>query len=456
MRVRFHPAAILATMTALIAFAGYAAWWPNAPISTSDTPSYMRVAADLKHLSLTEFHQRTPGYPLLLLLTGSEQAPTRTLFYATLGIQLVAVLMLGFLLYRLGISRKLTVLFFLIALSPPYIAPSAYAMTESASIFAVMAAFLAAVLWLSGRKWIFLLLFAIAATYAAFVRPTFQMMVPVMGVALLAAHWAGWTAGFRLRRLLASLLIAGALTFSGMGAYSLLNYRRFGHFDTSSMSANSFSSKVASVLEFLPDQYAPLRTVLVKHRDNLITEPFRNHTGQDYIYRAMPDLLKMYGGDRIKALDAVKQASIYLIKAKPFTYVHESMKLVASYWMPNDYDVRGLDHGPGRAASALVQVTVSGVFLLQTIVILGLVLVYVTARIAARGSEPWPLDNNDKLLVAIYLMGLAVVIYTMLVSCFMGVGDNRYRTPTEFIIFINIAIGFTLWGRIIRVLIKRC
>ncbi len=218
------------------------------------------------------------------------------------------------------------------------------------------------------------------------------------------------------------------------------------------MSAMAVSCKVATVLEYLPDEYADLRTGLVKHRDALITKPFHNHTGQDYIYRAMPDLLRMYGGDEVKALRAVKQASVHLIKAKPLTYVHESMKLFASYWMPNDYEVPGLERGVGRAASAIFQFVVNGVFAFQVVVVVGLMFIYVSVRIATGQPDWWPLAERDKELACIYLTSLAIVLYTMIISCFMGVGDNRYRTPTELLILANTAIGFTLWGHSARAL----
>ena len=375
--------AVIAILVALVAFIGYCAWWPAAPINNADVPSYMRVAADLRELRLTRFHQRTPGYPLVMLLTGSDQSLTRALFHTMLGAQLLAALVMAYLLTRLGVSRKLTFVSFTIALLPPYVAPSAYAGTESVCTLSIVVAFASLVLWIQSGRPGLLALFAIAAAYTAFIRPTYQMLVPTIAMTLLGVYWAGWTGRLRLGNLVLSMALASAVTLTSLGAYAYLNYLRFGQWDTSSMSARAFSSKVATVLEYLPDEYAELRTVLVKHRDSLITAPFGDHTGQDYIYRAMPDLLRMYNGDEVKALSAVKKASVYLIKAKPFTYVHESMKLFASFWMPNDYDVPGLERGLGRAASSIFQFVVNAVFLLQVLVVLGLMFLYASVRISS-------------------------------------------------------------------------
>ncbi len=86
-RIRHLPGrdAAVAVFTVMVAFVGYDAWWPSAPLNGPDVPSYMRVATDLKDLRLTRFHQRTPGYPLVLLLTGSDQRLTRALFRTMLG-----------------------------------------------------------------------------------------------------------------------------------------------------------------------------------------------------------------------------------------------------------------------------------------------------------------------------------------------------------------------------------
>src|SRR6266481_492138 len=62
----------------------YGALWQNVPLMESDSPGYQRVAQDLSDFRIDQIHLRTPGYPLLLLLTGSSQAPTRQLFFISL------------------------------------------------------------------------------------------------------------------------------------------------------------------------------------------------------------------------------------------------------------------------------------------------------------------------------------------------------------------------------------
>src|ERR1051326_2591831 len=61
----------------VIGFVFYSAMWTTAPIMVSDSPTYITAAESLSNFQLSQ--SRTPGYPILLILTGSTQKPTREL-----------------------------------------------------------------------------------------------------------------------------------------------------------------------------------------------------------------------------------------------------------------------------------------------------------------------------------------------------------------------------------------
>src|SRR6187551_1225600 len=73
----------LALLVAVV-LACYVRAWPEAPIVDGDSPQYMEVARDLTDFRLDELHDRSPGYPLLVMLTGASTRPARPLFYASL------------------------------------------------------------------------------------------------------------------------------------------------------------------------------------------------------------------------------------------------------------------------------------------------------------------------------------------------------------------------------------
>lgn len=437
--------ALFSTVCVVLAFVLYAWWWSEAPLTTFDTPSYQRVAADIKQLELTRLHQRTPGYPLLLALTNSERTLSSGLFYVTLAAQLASLLILVVLLRTLGLSLLLCRIVLITGLLPPFVAPAVWATTESISTFCVVLAIVSFVLWLTNGRSLAWIVFSLSCVAAAFIRPTYQLLAPVFAVLLAMLFWLDWISCRSFARMWKHMAATVALSFGSLGAWAYVNYVHFGQFDTSTMSANAASSKVATVLEYLPDKYSPLREILIKHRDRLITEPFRQHTGQDYIYRALPEVVSMYKGDELQALNAIKEASVYLIKTKPISYLHDSVKLFGSFWMPNDYDVEPLTHGSGRTASALLQTGINLLFFIQAAVIVGVGLMVLSLRAAKR--RILLSSQSTKSFICLYATGLAVTCYTMLISCFAGIGENRYRIPVDLIVIAMTAVGATLWYR---------
>src|SRR6267378_3128762 len=68
----------------ILGFLAYGALWRSAPVQTADSPGYIAAAQDLSDFDREQLSLRTPGYPLLLLVTASTHTPTRRLFYASL------------------------------------------------------------------------------------------------------------------------------------------------------------------------------------------------------------------------------------------------------------------------------------------------------------------------------------------------------------------------------------
>jgi hypothetical protein len=438
-------APILAALS--VAFLLYAVLWPAAPVMTLDTPSYMRLAHDIRGLHLTELSQRTPGYPLLLLLTGSADHLTRALYYASLAAQFGAVALLAWVLGKAGVRRAPVAAFAVAAALPPFVAPAAYSDTEALCQFALAAAFAGLVAWAYGAGPKAFAAFAVSAVFAALVRPTYEILAPALFLCALAAWRCGGLPGISLRRV--SIHFSAALAFAAavLGGYAYLNYRAFGYFDLSSMGAIAMSHKTASFVEYLPPEYGEFRDIMVRHRDRLMAEPFSDHTGQDFFYRASPDLMRLYGGDRTRVVKEVKAASIRLILQKPFSYLHDSVSSIATYWMPVEYSVLG-DSAASRFGSAAVQWGALALFFLQAVTMLGAALLALFARFLK--TTPPRLDDSVRRALAAYGIGMAIVVYTLIVSCFAGIGQARYRVPTDLLILGMTALGFTLTGRLCR------
>jgi len=442
---RADTLAVLALLSA--AFIVYSVFWRQAPLMLPDSPTYMSLARDIEHLHLSHLPSRTPGYPLLLLLTGSEEKPTRSLFYSSLALHLSAVAMLAYMLYYIGIARTAVLLFVGLSILPPYVEPSAYVMSETLCQFTLVLSFTSLLYWLFTQRLVFFWTFAGGATYTALVRPTYEILVPLLAICVLGCFYLGGTFWPSRRRILFCFGFALLLVAIALGGCTYLNYVRFGYLGTSSIDALTLSHKTVPVLEYLPSSFEPLRSLLIKYRDQLLVTPFDDHVALHYIHRTLPDARRLFGGDEVQAIKAIRQANIYLITHKPMSYLNECLKLLCPYWMPTDYPLANWQSGRLRIFWALTQALVILAFLLQATALAGLVLLYASTRIFSP-AQTQTIDEEGIKLLCTHTLGTAVIVYTFLVSCFLGNGVTRYRAPTDLLIIAACIIGFAIWKRV--------
>ena len=60
---------VIILLMIILAGLGYTILWNNAPYLAPDSQGYIEVAVDLLDGKLDNLHHRTPGYPVLLILT---------------------------------------------------------------------------------------------------------------------------------------------------------------------------------------------------------------------------------------------------------------------------------------------------------------------------------------------------------------------------------------------------
>ena len=432
-----------------VAFAIYVSIWPSAPVMAPDSQTYMVLARDMSHGELSHLHLRTPGYPLFLLWTRSAVTPTRLLFYASLALHFASISCLAYLLYFLRIRGWAIAILTGIALLPPYVEPAAYVLTETLTTFLVSLMFSSLIIWLCGRNRSMLVVFSLAAVSAAFVRPTYEMLVPALILTVCLVVLLGWVPGMTLRRVCIGMGVALTLVVVSLGAYSFLNYERFHYFATSAMSPLTLATRTVTVVEFLPPEYDGVRKILLKYRDPLLLAPGEDHMALGYIHGAMPEIVQFYGGDEIKALRAVQKMNVGLILAKPMSYLIETLKLLGPYWMPNDCVLANGGSAIRRALWAALQLGVMGAFFLQEVVLAGAAIFYLSFRLF-RGSADRISWRRAGRLACAWLVGSGIVMYTAVLSCAASTGTPRYRVPTDLLIVFLSLIGFALWGRAIE------
>jgi hypothetical protein len=431
---------------ALVAFAWccYSWAWPQAPVVSGDSGSYMQLGAQLKTGQSTGPSLRTPGYPLLLVLTGSERHPNRILFHVSLALHFCAVIVIALILLRLcGPVWAATAV--IVGLLPPYVEPSAYVLSEGLTELFLIVAFALLVQWLVTGYSAYVVGCSAAAVGAGFVRPTYLPLAILLGIGALVCAAVGWPARPRIKALVQGAVLCALISIVAFGAWVAFNGVHFGYWGMTALGPYSMSTKTATFVEDLPERYADLREVLVRHRDRFIAEHFTDHTGQNYIYRAMPEVRALYGNDERKALQALEDANLYLILHKPMSYLIEFRKVLPVYWTPAEGPLILALHGPTRAIWALLQMAVVALFFLQAVVLSGLGLMRISVRRLRRDTAGWEVRSLDPRLLSAYAIAMSIVLYTWLAACFLAIGLPRYRTPTDLLVLFTIALGTTIW-----------
>jgi hypothetical protein len=431
---------IIAPLLLLAACVFYGALWPKAPYATMDTPTYADLAKDLRQLHLTRLHMRTPGLPVLMILTGADRAETRAFYYASLFLHFAAVGILTYLLSVLRINSKTLGLFFCAGMLPVFVAPAAYISTENLSEFLVVVCIAGLMFWTMTARFVFLGAFLLGGIGAALTRPTFQLLPVALAVCVLICHRTG-IVRMPYRRLIGGLAGAVVAHMTILVGYSVLNYRLFDYFGVSSMAAYGLSTKVPGVLEAIPERYGPVREILLRHRNRMLVDPGLDHTGQNFIYRALPELIAYHGGNRTAALKEIQSLSMYLIRTRPMSYLNECTKAMAGYWMPTDEPLVIGQSALRRVFWDAIQMALIGIFFVEAIALVGHFLFRVPIFAATKFSG---LSAEDPRL-GFFILGHCVVWVTMLVSCFAAIGLSRYRAPTELILMAVSIAGFQIW-----------
>jgi len=429
-----RTAAAYAVLFAL-AFVAYAWLWPQAPIMEGDSPQYLEVARDLTDFRIDAPHDRTLGYPLLLVLTGSTATPTRTLFYASLLLHFASVWLLGALLYASGVGRRWLLAFCALALLPPYVETAATVMTENLAQFTLAAALGCLVLWHLRRR--FLLLFAsgVAFAFASLTRPAYQAVTMAVAAALL---WAAATRrALRLRDALRAGGVLVAVSAAVLGVVAFRNQARFHYFGITPSIGFHLSTKTMAFVERLPEDYATVREILVRGRDAEITKRGGTHTGTQTIWHVRDQLAAATGLSQPELSRYLLKMNLTLIRRSPLEYLQEVARSLATYWFPAAGPLAAMDSAPLRRLWTGLHAVLVGTFFVQLIAFAG----------AAIVQE----RRNPSTAGLIYVLAATIVFYTMLISCVIDIGEPRQRRSTELLFVFMCIAGVHLWRRMKQV-----
>lgn len=423
---RFWGADRPSATVAAVAFVGYAGlWWSNGAVADVDTESY-RVAAREFLDGADAISDRVPGYPLFLILTGAvESASSRGLLLAQLGLHVVAVLLIVATARRLGVPGRLRLAVTVLLLLPPVVARSRYILSEGLAEFFVVVAMWSFTRWCTTRRSSDLFVVGLAAGVAAWVRPTFTAWFLVVGLVV-------WGAARSERRSTGASPVRQALLAGGVGLAVVVvlvvgNLVRFDYPSTTPLLGWNLSTKTSSYVEEMQGD-DDVRDLLVEARDRSLVEG-ASHTGVMYIWDVRDEIGPVAGVSGRELDQYMLQLNLRLIATNPQDYSAAVTRAMSSYVLlyspvEADFGIR-----PLVLLWMLIHLGLTVVFLVQGCVVAGLVML---RRLP--GRILWPL-----------VFGYSLLLYNMAISTLFEIGNPRYRTPTDAVAVLMLAVGLTVW-----------
>jgi len=428
------------------AFVFYAWLWPAAPIRKPDSGSYLRTARAVAELRTDQPYERTVGYPMFLVLTGSQEMPGRPLFFASLLLHFLSIWLLAAVLHRCGATRGALLAFGVLLVLPPYVEPAGYVLTESLTEATLVIGFAALAFWAfhAGTSW--LILGGTAISAAALTRPTYQLLAAaVIAYAVLARLAFASRALDRKRLAVAAAVVLGASVLI-QGGNALLTARMTGGLGGNSILGFALTQKTLRVLERLPDEDAAVRDILIRARNAALLDDGR-HTGSAYVEPAIPELMKVTGLDKAQLSKRLVRLNILLILKAPAEYLQEVVWAFGSYWFPASGELANLNSRVVQLVWALLQFAVAGWLACSLVLLIGGGSYLFTLLRRAGRSAGFGDDASTSFLV--YGMAATFVFYSAAVSCVIQDGLPRYRVPTDGLILFMAFLAAPLWRRLV-------
>lgn len=431
-------------LIAIAAIAGVIYWhlWNDAPYVSHDSADYMEIAVDIREGGLDDLYYKTAGYPLLLALTDSANEPSRLLYFIQLSLHLISVLLIAFFLVRLQAQRLLVALFMILSLLPPSMVISAYVLTEALTEFFIVAGTVLLLLWLEkdsgGIKILLPIISGVAFGLSALIRPSYQLLfVALTGIMLLFLRFAS----AEKRRWTVAVLAVFIIPVLIIGGYCAYNNSKFGYAGLTPSLGLHLSTKTEGVIERLPDEYAEVREVLIRHRNNALVERSSEHTGKKvYIWHARPELEQMTGMDKPELSNYMLKLNLILIKRAPIQYMLDVASAATRFWFPSTTPHSNFHSRAMQLIWSLLHFIVISIFFLVAITMAGLgVMRWLLPR--ETRSKFFPRIKGSDILLPSLVIPFSVVIYTMLVSTMFDGGHQRYRTPTDLLILFLTVLG---------------
>ena len=310
------------------------------PVAYSDTPSYRRLANTVLQGFANYDGTRTPGYPVFLALTGTDQRA----WMGQLLLGFITTLLLFFIAWKLtGLPWFGGVIALLHSLNLGQLFFESNLLTESISTFFLILTMAGTLVWLRYPKsrtiWLSFLL-GLGSAITLLIRPLF-IYLPVLP---LVFFWLDSKLSLRGSnqangedeevqtvshihfswRFTIAFLVPVVLLF---GSWVTFIHKQFHEWALTTMTGYHLVQHTGNFFEYVPDEYASIRDTYIKYRDAHIAQ-FGTQTNA--IWDAIPEMSKVSGYSFYALSRVLTRISIQLIEHHPILFLKSA---IYGWWM---------------------------------------------------------------------------------------------------------------------------
>jgi hypothetical protein len=430
------------------------------PVTYSDTASYRRLADTVLQGFSNYDGTRTPGYPVFLALTGTDQKAwlvqlllgfltTLLLFY--IGWKLTDKAWLGGLI-ALAHTLNLGQIFF-----------ESNLITESVTTFFLILTMAGLLLWLMypqmRRFWLAILLGMVSAITLLlrplFIYLPFLLVIVFWSEGKLSRHAASQSdeasdksapvsSNYHPWLLSIAFMIPVVLLLGGWIGFI---HKQFHQWSITTMTGYHLIQHTGNFFEYVPDEYASLRDTYIKYRDEHIAE-FGTQTNA--IWDAIPEMSKVSGDSFYGLSRLLTRISIQLILQHPLLFLQSAASGWWMFWRAPVYwsaEALKLQSLSGAISiSILVQrlalILINFIFILTS---LYFALVEGLSVLRRKPSRLTLMFHNPTQYVFMWML-LTNIWMASILQTLLDHGDNpRFLVPLQSLVVLWVGISIYQW-----------
>lgn len=291
-----------------------------------DSVGYIELAERLYSFDLTGYNgERTPGYPLLLCITGIMPVVTAL---AQLGLGVISVLLI-YKILLLQISKKDSLYMTLIlCLYIPSVFFELAILTEALTTVCIITLFYLFIKIVSGKenRIASYIVLALLCLYIVVIKPFYIFLPFLLSVFLLLQNFSFDT----IKRSLLMILLP-VLFFLG---WSYMNKINTGYFVSTTFYGVNIAQTCVNFAEKTPEEYKQIGEIYAKYRD---TDSLNDKELAMTIWAAYPELEEKLGLSGAELSDLLYKYGVATIKENPGSYLRQVIISWKDFWKTTLY-----------------------------------------------------------------------------------------------------------------------